>query len=351
MFILNYRKIIFFIIIVLLFIGISGYSLIVFAQTPVKQIKLKFATEFPSIHHVVRNLINPWAAEVEKRTKGRIKVVVYPDQQLGKFSEMYDDLLKGTSDIAFIVPVGITGRFPLESIFHLPTLIPGYVWDPTCIALRNFVYENYLIPMYFKDIKILWTGRFALNNLLMAKKPVRKLEDLKGKIIGFPSGKTPPLVIKALGGTAERIFPPDIYSSLEKNIIDGVLFPIDSLRGFKLAEVVKYVTRLDFGSASNFTAMRLPAWNSLFPVDQKIITDLIPWAIETQSKTYRNDAELAIETGKKAGIEFIELSSEERERWAEVLRPVEEQWAKEMDKMGLPGTKLYQDIIQLVGKK
>ncbi len=342
------RIIMFYMSIALFFMFLNGSLFITFAQQPAKQIKLKFATEFPSIHHMVRNLIIPWAKEVEKRTEGRIKITVFPDQQLGKFSEMYDDLLKGISDIAFIVPVGITGRFPLESVFHLPTLIPGYVWDPTCIEIRNIVFEKYLIPMYFKDVKILWTGRFALNNLLMVSKPVRRIEDLKGKIIGFPSGKTPPLVIRALGGTPERIFPPEIYTSLEKKIIDGVLFPIDSLRGFKLAEVVKYVTKIDFGSASHFVAMRLPAWNSLSPPDQKIIMDLIPWAIEAQSKTYKNDAELAIETGRKAGIEFIELLPEERKRWMEALKSVEEQWAKEMDDMGLPGTKLYQEILQLL---
>jgi len=213
------------------------------------------------------------------------------------------------------------------------------------------VYEKYLTPLYFKDIKILWTGRFGLNNFQMAAKPVRKLEDLKGKIIGFGGGKTPPLVLKALGAAPESIHSPDIYTSLEKKVIDGMLFPLDGLRGYKLAEVVKYVTRTDFGSASNFTAMRLAAWNSLSPADQKIITDLIPWALEAQGKTYRNDSELAIETGKKAGVEFIELSPAERQRWIEALKPVEKQWITEMDATGFTATKMYNDILQIAHKK
>ncbi len=336
---------------VTLVIGLTLVSLPATAQTPPKQIKLKFATHLPSMHHGYRNLIAPWAAEVEKRTQGRVKVTVYPDQQLGKLPEMYDDLLRGTSDIAFILPVFIMGRFPLESIFHLPTIVPGDVGDPTCTAIRKMVYDKYLIPLYFKDIKILWTGRFGLNNLQMASKPVRNLEDLKGKIIGFGGGKTPPLVLKALGAAPESIQSPDIYTSLEKKVIDGMFFPLDGLRGYKLTEVVKYVTRLDYGSASNFTAMRLGAWNSLSPVDQKIITDLIPWAMEKQAKTYREDAELAIETGKKAGIEFIQLSPAEKQRWADAMKPVDKQWMTEMDAMGLPGTKMYNDIVKMTPKK
>jgi len=65
---------------VTLVIGIVIASLPATAQTPAKQIKLKFATHLPSMHHGYRNLIAPWAAEVEKRTEGRVKVTVYPDQ-------------------------------------------------------------------------------------------------------------------------------------------------------------------------------------------------------------------------------------------------------------------------------
>ena len=321
------------------------------AMAQAKQIRLKYATHLPSMHHAYKNFLAPWAAEVEKRTEGRVKVTIYTDQQLGKLPEMYDDLLKGTSDLAFILPVFIMGRFPLEGVFHLPTMVPGDVGDPTCTAIRKLVYEKYLTPLYFKDIKILWTGRFGLNSLHMASKPVRNLEDMKGKIIGFGGGKTPPFVLKALGASPETIRSPDIYTSLEKKVIDGMLFPLDGLRGYKLSEVVKYVTRLDFGSASNFTGMRMEAWNSLSPTDQKIMTDLIPWALEAQGKTYRRDAELAIETGKKAGIEFIELSPAERQRWIEAVKPVDKQWIAEMDAMGLPATKMYSDIAQILSKK
>ncbi|MEW6663634.1 MAG: TRAP transporter substrate-binding protein [Thermodesulfobacteriota bacterium] len=320
------------------------------AQTPAKTVHLKLAIHLPTIHHATKNLFLPWAAEVEKRTEGRVKVTVYPDQQLGKLPEMYDALSFGTCDIAFILPVFIRGRFPLEGVFHLPTLVPGDVGDPTCTAIRTMIYEKYLTPLYFKDIKILWTGRFGLNNLQMAAKSVRNLEDLKGKVIGFGGGKTPPLVLKALGAAPESIQSPDMYTSLEKKVVDGVLFPLDAMRGYKLVEVVKHVTRIDFGSASNFTAIRKKAWDSLPPADQKIISDLIPWALAAQAKTYREDTLLAIETGKKAGIEFIDLSPAERQRWVEVVTPVDKEWIKEMDGMGLPASKMYQDILPLRGK-
>jgi TRAP-type transport system periplasmic protein len=312
-----------------------------------KSIKLKLASHLPPMHHGHRNFIKPWADEVGKRTEGRVEVVVYPDQQLGKVSEVYDRLLDGTCDIAFFIPSFIRGRFPFEDVFHLPTLIPGFMTEPTTAAISKMVYEKYLQPLYFKDIKILWTGRFGLNNLHMASQPVRKLEDLKGKVIGFPGGSISPLFLKALGPSAEMVTSGDVYTSLEKKVIDGMVFPLDSLRGWKLKEVVKYTTRIDFGSASNVTAMNLNSWKKLSPADQKIITDLIPVGLEMQGKTYRADADLAVEDGKKAGVEFIELSPAERKRWVDAVEPVTQGWIKENDAKKLPASEMYKDIMNL----
>jgi TRAP-type C4-dicarboxylate transport system substrate-binding protein len=321
------------------------------AQTSVKPIKLKFATHLPSIHHNYRNVISPLAAEITKRTEGRVQVVTYADGQLGKANELYDALLKGTVDMAWIIPAFQTGRFPLESVFHLPTLVPGDVGDPICTAIRTMVYDKYLIPRYFKDIKILYTGRFGLDNFLMADKPIRKLEDMKGKIMGFGGGKTPPLIFAALGASSETVITHDLYTSLEKKIIDGTYYPFDALAGLRLSEVVKYGTKIDFGSATNFTAMRKPAWNKLSRKDRKIITDLIPWALERQANSYRRNVEVGLEAGKKAGMELIELSPAERQRFVDAVKPVEKEWAAQMDSAGLPGTQLYNDILQLKSKK
>jgi TRAP-type transport system periplasmic protein len=312
-----------------------------------KPIKLKFATHLPPMHHGYRNFTKPWADEVTKRTEGRVEVVVYPDQQLAKMTEIYDRLKDGTCDIAFFIPSAILGRFPFEDVFHLPALIPGDMADPTFAAISKMVYEKYLQPAYFKDVKILWTGRFGLNNLHMGSKPVRTLEDLKGKVIGFPGGRVSPLYLKALGCSAEMIKSADAYTSLEKKVIDGMVLPLDSLRGWKLKEVTKFTTRLDFGSGSNVTAMNLNSWKKLSPADQKILTDLLPVGMQMQAKTYREDADLAIEDGKKAGIEFIELSPSERKRWEDAMEPCTQQWVKETDGQGLPASAMYKDILKM----
>jgi len=55
----------------------------------------------------------------------------------------------------------------------------------------------------------------------MAKKPLRTLEDWKGKIIGIPGGKVLTNFTTALGASPEIVGSADAYSALEKGLIEG----------------------------------------------------------------------------------------------------------------------------------
>ena len=78
--------------------------------------------------------------------------------------------------------------------------------------------------------------------------------------------------------------------------------------------------------------------------------DLNSWAEEQQGKTYRENAQSAIAKGEKAGVTFIKLSKEERQRWVDKVDPVNKEWVKEMDAEGMPGTEIYNDILKIVNK-
>jgi len=55
----------------------------------------------------------------------------------------------------------VIGQFPLDEIFHLPFLIPGGIDDPKSGLIRRTLYDKYLTPINFKEVKVLWTGRTA----------------------------------------------------------------------------------------------------------------------------------------------------------------------------------------------
>jgi len=60
--------------------------------------------------------------------------------------------------------------------------------------------------------------------------------------------------------------------------------------------------------------MRFETWNKLSPADQKIIDELSIWAADLQGKAWKAGTEQTMAICQKRGIEFIELSPEERAR-------------------------------------
>jgi TRAP-type C4-dicarboxylate transport system substrate-binding protein len=130
-------------------------------------------------------------------------------------------------------------------------------------------------------------------------------------------------------------------------MIAGQIIPLEAQLGFKLIEVTKYETMLNLGSGSNFMGMRFDTWNKLSPADQKIINELSVWAADLQGKAWNAGTEQTIQICKKRGIEFIELSPEERTRWIEAAKPVEEEWVNGVEARGLPARELYNMISQM----
>lgn len=339
----------------ILFVGLLAATLLTGTATGVaapaaKPIELNFAISDPGTHYEVKGVYEVWAKEVEKRTEGRVKINVYPGETLGKQVEQYDLILKGAAQLTILVGPQYPGRFPLTDVFNLPFLVPPDSPDSPGKAIRDMVHEKYLIPIYFKDVKVLWKGRFQPNVIHMAKRPVRTLNDIKGQIIGFPGGKIIPAYIKSLGASPEQSPSPEVYTNLEKGIINGQILPFETQMAFKLFEVAKFVTMTNQGSAAKCLVMRLQTWNGLPPDIQKIIQDLNPWTEDLLYKVNQAAFQRVSGLSKQVGVEIIEFSSEERARWDEATKSVEKNWFAEMDGKGLPATALYNDILKMKGR-
>jgi len=342
------KKILFSLLMVTLLIGTA---MVGWSQTPSKPIELNFAISDPPIHYEVKGVYAVWAQEVEKRTGGRVKITLYPGQTLGKQGEQYDLILKGAAHLTILVGPQYPGRFPLSDVFNLPFLIPPDGPNSPGKAIRDMVHEKYLIPIHFKDVKVLWKGRYQPNVIQMAKKPVRTLENIKGRIIGFPGGKIIPAFIMALGASPEQSPAPEVYTNLEKGIIDGQVLPFETQMAFKLFEVAKFVTMTNQGSAAKCLAMNKQTWDSLPPDIQKIIEDMNPWAEELMYTVGMEAFQMVSGLSRKAGVEIIELSPVERARWVKAAKSVEKDWVAEVDAKGFPATAMYNDILELLGER
>ncbi len=169
--------------------------------------------------------------------------------------------------------------------------------------------------------------------ILMTKKPVRKMEDLKGLIIRAPAriGE----VIKALGGTRVKQKWQKFMTPFLRGF-QGIYSGVMGLKDWRYAEVTKYTTLCweISGIYGLAVVMNKGTWNKL-PEDIKDVFNKTSEEYEEKFAKVWNAAELAgKEYGKSLKVEFINLPKEEANRWKQAVRPVMDTYEKEMVKKG-----------------
>ncbi len=310
------------------FILLDSACLPIYAQE--KAITLNLSNFFPP-DNKISIAMDQWCKEVEKRTNGRIKVTQFPSGTLTPPAQTYVGVIKGVADIGLSFFSYTMGRFPLTEVLDLPL---GYKSGYVGAKLANEYYKKFK-PKEIDEVKVLFLTT-SPPHMLFAKKPVNNLEDLKG--LKIRSTGTSAKVVQALGGAPVAMPMSDAYDALSKGVVQGIIGPYEPMKGFKLAEVVNHST--EYGSAyvgSNYVVMNKAKWNAL-PADiQKIIEMIDDEWIEKMGRLWddldKEGKEVFIQKGGKVAV----LSKEENGRWSERLRPILDEYVKDMKSKGLPG--------------
>ena len=310
-------------------LGFFFFSSSVFGQA--KPIELTYSNFFPAPHKNAVLSVE-WGKEIEKRTNGRVKVTVFPGGTLTPAAQCYDGVVKGLSDVGLSVLGYTRGRFPLTEVIDLPL---GYEKGLEATKLINIYYKKFM-PKEFNDVKVMFLHAHG-PGILHTKKPVAKLEDLKGVKIACHGLSAK--IVGALGAVPVAMPMPERYDAISKGVAEGGVFPLEALKGWKLGEVVNSTT-LNYGSAYTtgfFVVMNKEKWASL-PADiQKIIEEInAEWIIKTGQGWDEIDKEGADFAASK-GIKQITLSKEEDARWAKLVMPVLDDYVKAMKDKNLPG--------------
>lgn len=294
-------------------------------------VELTYSIFFPATHgHTV--LATEWAKEIEKRTNGAVKINMYPGATLTPADQCYDGVVKGISDIGMSVLSYTKGRFPLTEVIDLPQ---GYKSGSQVTNLCNAYYEKFK-PKELADTQIMYLHGHG-PGIFHTKKPVNKMEDLKGmKIRGTgTSAKVP----AALGATPVAMAQTETYDALQKGVVDGLVSPLEALKGWKFVEVTKYTTQ-NLGSSYSiafFVAMNKKKWDSLPKDVQETIQKVNKEWIGKTAETWNNMDKEALELALSKGNQIIKLSPEEDARWAKAVSPIFDEYVKTTKEKGLPG--------------
>ena len=294
-----------------------------------------------------RLFMRPWAKEIEKKSAGQVKVQVFPAMQLGgKPSDLYGQARDGVVDIVWTLPGYSPGRFPLTEVFELPFVAGDAV--ATSQALTEF-YGKWMRDEY-KDTHPLVFHATARGHIHTAKKPIRKLEDLKGMKMRAPS-RASAAMLRALGTVPVGMPIPKVYEALSRGVVEGTWIPWTIMRPFRLHEVTKYHTEVALSCALFLMTMNKKSYDGL-PADiRKIVDDSTGMGLAKRlGQMWQDDEKPGRALAVKRGDRILALDDAERERWRKITQQVVDAWVEKVAAKGHDGKALVADARRLVAK-
>src|SRR5262252_4681420 len=141
---------------------------------------------------------------------------------------------------------------------------------------------------------------------------------------------------QALGATVVQTAPGEVYTALERGVVDGYGWPITGIFDLGWHEKTKYRVDPGFYSAEVSILVNKSAWAKLSAEQRQVIADAAAW-IEAQAADVAQENEADIAKQKAAGIQVIEFKGAEgtgyRDKayeagWAGVIKQSPEHGAK-----------------------
>jgi TRAP-type C4-dicarboxylate transport system substrate-binding protein len=292
-------------------------------------VKLKAANYLPPTHPM--SLLTGWFCdEIKKRTNGQVEIAYHAGGTLLNPVKMYDGVTTGITDMGVSHIQYTRGRFPVTEVFDLPLGSPSG-WVATQVTTDFY---GKFKPKEWDDVHVLYINTCGPLVLETIAKPVKTLEDLKGLKIRATGQLSD--VAKALGALPIPLQMPDVYESLKRGVVDGIMVDLSTLKFWKFAEVVKYVTsswQLGTGITFYFV-MNKSKWNALTPDVQKIFTEVAFEAKEKQAVLWNQMDIEGLDLFKSTGGQVLSLSEAEAAKWVKAVEPVIDAYKKDMASKG-----------------
>lgn len=279
---------------------------------------------------------------VEEASGGKITFEAYHAGQLGQDST--NIVTSGLADMGLLVPSYEAEKLPLTSVTELPGLHASACegtakyWD---VAKEGgALYEAEYKSLGVRPLYVILLPPYQL---MTTSKQVASLEDLAGQKIRA-NGAAMDKTVRDLGAVPVRVTTNELYDSLSRGTVDGAFWIIGTTKLVGLEKMLSYTVQGPLlGAGSTFFAISEDKWQSLDDATKQILAEA---GQKTQEHLCQylddTDARVTQELVDEGLLEITTLPAEEGERWAELVAPVADEWATEMDSTGRPGTALLQ---------
>lgn len=245
--------------------------------------------------------------QIEEKTQGDIKVIYFPDGQLGGERELVELTQVGVVDITKVSSGLMESFSPMYGVFSLPYLFADR--DEYYKVMDN---PDVMTPVYQSTqaqgfVGVGWYDSGA-RNFYMGKGPVRSIDDLKGKKIRVMQSETAIRTLKLLGASPIAMSQAEVYTSLQQGILDGAENNEFALTIARHGEVARYYTYDMHTRIPDILLMSSLTLEKLTPDQQRIVQEAIKASIAFEKSAWDAEIEKTKQQAvKDFNVEFFDI--------------------------------------------
>ncbi len=281
------------------------------APTPAAEtIKLKGITAFPPPHSD-QAYVPLFVEMLNTRTNGAIEVEWLGGPEVIAAFDQGAAVKDGVVDMLLFEPCGyLTSLVPEAGASCLAMAQPWEERDTGAYALWDKIYQEKLNAKFLGEFQ-----SFSKLNVYGNFIP-KSVADFKGKPIRVSAAWIP--WITAIGASPVTIAPNEIYTSMERKVVDGFVWLNRGISGWGLHEVTKY--RIDPGlfQSDNGAFMNLDKWNSLPQNVQDMITSICIDMEYMGAAVNQLDTEKEMAVIEAAGMTVVSLPAAEAKKYVQL---------------------------------
>jgi tripartite ATP-independent transporter DctP family solute receptor len=283
---------------------------------------------------------------VAERSGNKLKVKIYPGGTLGGEVQLVSSLQGGTVEMSAIATPQLVGLIKEFAALDLPFLFNNE--KEADAVVDGPVGKQFLERLPAKGLVGLSWYEHGFRNLTNSKRPVAKLEDIKGLKVRVQQNAVAIDTFNTLGANAVPMPFTELYTALEQKAVDGQENPYSSIETSKFYEVQKHVSVTKHNYTPLILLLSRKFWDTLSADEKKILQDAATEAAVYQRKANREFNEKSLQALKAAGMQVTTIAPAEMDRIRAKVQPVVDKYSKQV---GEPLVKALYSEIEKVRKQ
>ncbi len=280
-------------LILILLMGLAACN----RESRIRVIKLGHAL---NAEHPVHKAMVYMAARMKEKSNGKMRIDIYPSQQLGTERELVELLQIGSLGITKVSSGVIEGFVPVHKVFGLPYLFRDE--NHRFKVLEGEIGKQILLSSEKYWLRGLGYYDAGSRSFYSKNKPILQPSDLAGLKVRTMESPTAVRMIQQMGGSATPIAWGELYTALQQGVVDAAENNPPSFYLSRHYEVCKYYSLDEHTSVPDVLLISTIIWNDLSPLEQQWLQEAADESAQYQKQLWKEACQVALDEVQKNGV-------------------------------------------------